>query len=283
MKRLIFILSAISIILLSLTACAHEHKWKEATCTEPKTCTECGETEGEPAGHQWVDASCTEAKHCSVCGITEGEPLGHDWLDATCTDPVTCSRCGETAGSALGHTWVDATCTEPKTCSVCGATEGEPLGHDWTEATYEAPKTCQRCGETEGDPLYYETPSGFTDGAEFADFDKFNSPASENGLGGTLVWVIGSYNDIFTIDADGISTYCAFFTDEDGNRWLLILDMDYFTTVDKYEAMIGHSICVVAQYEGYSGTYNTPDIYAKQIFDRSTGSNVVSQMFDLLD
>lgn len=29
----------------------HEHKWKEATYDEPKTCTECGETEGEVKGY----------------------------------------------------------------------------------------------------------------------------------------------------------------------------------------------------------------------------------------
>lgn len=34
-----------------LTTCTCAHKWKEATCTEPKTCVYCGMTEGEPLGH----------------------------------------------------------------------------------------------------------------------------------------------------------------------------------------------------------------------------------------
>lgn len=88
-----------------LTGCGHKHTWVEATCTEPRTCTECGETEGEPLGHTWVEATCTEPKHCSVCGETEGEPLG--------------------------HTWIEANYQDPKTCSVCGATEGEPLPADF--------------------------------------------------------------------------------------------------------------------------------------------------------
>ncbi|MBR4462461.1 MAG: Ig-like domain-containing protein, partial [Erysipelotrichaceae bacterium] len=29
--------------------------------------------------HEWTDATCTEAKTCSKCGETEGDPLGHDW------------------------------------------------------------------------------------------------------------------------------------------------------------------------------------------------------------
>ena len=34
-----------------LTGCGKAHVWEEATCTSPKTCTECGITEGEASGH----------------------------------------------------------------------------------------------------------------------------------------------------------------------------------------------------------------------------------------
>lgn len=128
----------------------HRHKWVDATCTEPMTCAECGETKGEVLGHTWVKATCTEPKTCSVCGKTEGDPNGHDWSDATCIDSKTCRVCGEKEGNPLGHKWEEATCTEVKTCSVCGKTEGDPLGHNWAPATYDAPMTCKRCGETLG-------------------------------------------------------------------------------------------------------------------------------------
>ena len=128
MKKLFASILAISMV-FSLCACGHEHTWVDATCTEPKTCSVCGETDGEALGHTWIDATCTEPKTCSVCGETDGKALGHTWVDATCTEPKTCSICGETDGEALGHTWVDATCTEPKTCSICGETDGEALGH----------------------------------------------------------------------------------------------------------------------------------------------------------
>lgn len=124
-KRLIVCAGVLSCILLS--ACCISHDWREATCTEPKTCAKCGKTEGEPQGHIWTAATCTAPRTCSVCGATEGEPLGHDWKAATCTEPKTCTVCGETTGKPLGHTWVAATYERPKTCSVCGATEGEPL------------------------------------------------------------------------------------------------------------------------------------------------------------
>ena len=48
--------------------------------------------------HMWLDATCTESKTCSVCGETEGEALGHDWKAATCTAPKTCLNCGALEG-----------------------------------------------------------------------------------------------------------------------------------------------------------------------------------------
>lgn len=126
------------------------HTWEEATCTEPKTCSRCRETEGEALGHTWESATCITAKTCNRCRETEGEALGHVWEEVTCTKPKTCRRCKETEGEALGHNWEEATCTEPKTCSMCRKTEGEALGHSWEEATCTEPKTCSTCGETEG-------------------------------------------------------------------------------------------------------------------------------------
>lgn len=61
MKKILCIFMT-AILLVSITACSHEHEYSEATCTEPKTCTICGETEGEALGHT-VDIGI-----CSRCG-----------------------------------------------------------------------------------------------------------------------------------------------------------------------------------------------------------------------
>lgn len=106
--------------------------------------------------HEWLDATCTEPRTCSSCRETEGKALGHDWMDATCTTPQTCRRCGITQGHCADHTWTPATCTEPERCAVCEKKRhwySSPLGHDWIDATYTAPKTCSRCGVTDGEPL----------------------------------------------------------------------------------------------------------------------------------
>lgn len=150
-----------------------KHSWNKATCTDPKTCKKCGETDGEALGHLY-DNDCDAS--CNRCGETR--TVSHTWVDATYDAAKTCSKCGATEGSALvcpghvdadgnntcdicnkpynancPHEWLDATCHDPKTCTLCGSTEGAALGHKWIDATYTDPKTCERCGETEGAPL----------------------------------------------------------------------------------------------------------------------------------
>ena len=107
----------------------HKHKWEEATCFTPQTCSICGTTHGETLEHIWKNATCTEPQTCRLCGTTKGEALGHEWKEATCTEPRTCIRCRTTEGSALGHDWIPATYDDPKTCSRCGATEGNVKGY----------------------------------------------------------------------------------------------------------------------------------------------------------
>ena len=82
------------------------------------------------SGHKWIEATCVAPATCSVCGQTSGSAKGHKWVDATCISPATCSVCGQTSGSAKGHLWIEATCQSPKTCQVCKTTEGSALPHD---------------------------------------------------------------------------------------------------------------------------------------------------------
>ena len=114
----------------------------ETGLTEGKHCSVCGEvlvaqeTVNE-LGHTWKGATCTEPKTCEVCGETEGEALGHEWQDATCTEPKTCIACGETEGEALGHAygeWVETVAPSQHekgerkhTCTACGHTETEEI------------------------------------------------------------------------------------------------------------------------------------------------------------
>lgn len=140
------------------------------TCTangkeETETCTRCGDTIGGatiPAtGHDWEDATCTEPKTCSNCGKTSGSALGHDWgdweiwIEGSCDEMDMpgerrrwCQNCNEEdvdENYRPDHDWQDATCTEPETCSNCGATRGSRLGHEWDAYPYYDPCKCSRC------------------------------------------------------------------------------------------------------------------------------------------
>lgn len=112
MKKRILSLGLVMLMALTVLTACHEHTWKEATCTDPKTCT--------------------------VCGKAEGKPLEHSSANVTCTQDGTCDLCGQTV-PATGHSWKEATCTEAKTCRTCGQTEGEPLGHSTDNGV------CSRC------------------------------------------------------------------------------------------------------------------------------------------
>ena len=165
---------------------ACQHDWVDADCVLPKTCSKCGDTEGEPNGHEVlkhvdaVAATCEapgnlEYWYCEACGMAttvEGQELntpvarmvtgatGHDMADATCTAPSTCKNgCGLTVGSELGHSYTSSvtapTCTAAGyttyTCGACGDTyvadEVAKLGHDLVDVEGKD-ATCTEAGYT---------------------------------------------------------------------------------------------------------------------------------------
>ena len=125
-KSMLLLVLVLCMAMLTGCFCKHE-TWHDATCLTPKTCAECGETEGEALGHVWMAATCETPKTCEQCGLTEGEAKGHDWQDVTCETPKTCATCALTEGEPLGHDWQDATTELPKTCATCSLTEGERI------------------------------------------------------------------------------------------------------------------------------------------------------------
>lgn len=146
------------------------HNFKEATCTVPKTCTDCGATEGEALGHYYLPATCLSPSKCFRCGDEVGEVGSHDYIEATCTTPKTCRYCNEVVGTANGHNYErktkKATCKEAGAiydeCSVCKDVQiiqtedklpHELVHHDGKPAEciktgYEAYDTCKNCDYT---------------------------------------------------------------------------------------------------------------------------------------
>ena len=93
MKRFVLI-CLILMLMLSLCAFSCRHDWIEASCTQPKTCTKCGASEGEAVAHEFSEPSCEQAATCAGCGLSEGEPLEHNFTGATYWDKGICTMCG---------------------------------------------------------------------------------------------------------------------------------------------------------------------------------------------
>ena len=142
-KKILTIIAAVAAMSI-LSGCCLSHEWADATCTAPKTCTKCGETEGEALAHTWQEATCAAPKTCTKCGETEGEALAHTWQEATCTELAVCSVCGETQGELAPHKWVGF---QETSCETCGAEipEGSIVNGYATfkEVSYQLPASYQ--------------------------------------------------------------------------------------------------------------------------------------------
>ncbi len=132
---------------------ALDHKWKDATCTDPKTCERCSATEGEALGHSYSDKwthDDTEHWHeCTSCGQKNEDSIekhsfttpNHDdnnhWMDCKCgaKDGVTAHTLTPIEKDATGH---KLACGDDD----CGYSKTEahtPVIRDAEEATYEKP------------------------------------------------------------------------------------------------------------------------------------------------
>ena len=62
----------------------HVHIFSAATCTEPRMCS-CGATDGYANGHNWKNATCTTPKTCTNCNETSGSTTEHNYSAGKCT------------------------------------------------------------------------------------------------------------------------------------------------------------------------------------------------------
>ena len=91
----------------------------------------------EAPSHKWTAFSCTDPRTCTVCGESDGVPMGHFWQEATCEEPKKCTECNETQGTALGHKYDNGVVTKAPTesaegektftCSECSGTKVESV------------------------------------------------------------------------------------------------------------------------------------------------------------
>lgn len=97
----------------------------------------------------------------------------------------------------------------------------------------------------------------YIDGFEKAEYEKFDSFASENGLGGTRIYVSGTVGKAFSYsNAAGICL-----AQEDGREWAInFWGEDDKKIEDELENIIGNKIEIFGEYIGYSDTMDMPVI-----------------------
>lgn len=133
-----------------------QHEWQEATCTTPKTCKLCGETEGEavPGAHPYpvtADVRCYD-RVCPDCG----EIQAHGCPDLRKIHPfdenAICEWCGKSEFELFGNHICPIT-PDPE-CHICHRKDNtqplsycETFGHTaGAEATETTAQTCTVCG-----------------------------------------------------------------------------------------------------------------------------------------
>ena len=85
LSKLLLLLVVIVMIAGCLAACNPTTKCPpHSDANADMLCDNCGEWIEDSCEHTWVAATCTEAKKCSECGKTEGEPAGHNYVDGKC-------------------------------------------------------------------------------------------------------------------------------------------------------------------------------------------------------
>ena len=136
----------------------------------------------------------------------------------------------------------------------------------------------------------YPVPDGFVDGFEKPDFDAYNSPASENGLANTKIWIEGTIEKVDKVESktnentDSADTvYYYVIKQSDGNKWMSFAGIGSLCSAEEIEARNGHSIVITGVYQGFSDVLQMPVLAADLIFDRTTGERYSAWMVNLDD
>lgn len=145
-------------------------------------------------------------------------------------------------------------------------------------------KAVQETAQQIENAMLTEAPSSVTNNYEKASFNELNSPASENGLGGSMVYVNGIYDEVTTFENSGFEYYQAVLTDRDENKWSIWLGVSGLDELETYQNLAGQPLCVLANYQGYSETNKMPSLYVKEIYNKLTGETFDTNYYkDLLN
>lgn len=126
------------------------------------------------------------------------------------------------------------------------------------------------------------TVSEFVDGYEKAEFEKYNSNASENGLGDTRIYFSGKITKTEILNADGTTSILGYVEDDTNNTWLVQLHFVPAVSETQFDSVIGKPIVLRGVYTGFSGTKKLPVVVLDELLIKETGEKMLG-MQKLLD
>ena len=135
------------------------HSYKEATCTQNRTCSECGDQIWNTwLPHKYSNPTCEKNATCEVCGHEDwGTQLDHEPSKRNCEF---CEKCGGYSG--FWHSYSEYSCTKGIVCTLCGDVAEPGSGHSYitrtTKATHKKDgkivTKCRDCGYTKSTKIY---------------------------------------------------------------------------------------------------------------------------------
>lgn len=129
------------------------------------------------------------------------------------------------------------------------------LGGCGQEGVSQEPKTELSLEQSEESTDETKEPE-YIDGFEIAEYEKFNSYASENGLGDTLIYIEGKVlNQTKLGDDSDIPTLGLVVEQEDGNRWCVSV-----ISGSEIEGITDKKVKIFGTYLGFSDVMNLPGL-----------------------
>lgn len=127
-----------------------------------------------------------------------------------------------------------------------------------------------------------ETLKQFIGDYEKADFDKFNSPADENGLGDSRIAIYCTLNKTEMSIANGTMSILGYASDDADNKWLVLLHTMPLVSESFFDSYIGEEVVLRGVYIGYSEVKRMPAVVLEEMMILDTGE-IVEGMQKVLD
>ena len=122
--------------------------------------------------------------------------------------------------------------------------------------------------------------AAFKEGFEEAEYTKYASNASENGLGGTRIWVEGTleHTELLMLEdeeIENLGVIMGYLQTEDGNKWLVSMHIAPIVVRENYyEDFVGKQVIMRGVYDGYSAVAQMPVFTLDQVMDEQTEETV---------